>query len=105
VPARYVTVIDRVEGCVKYFYLDAKGCLIFDNGMPRLCKTEPYGAPPVQATQPIETNVGMESDSPRPSLDGSEETFGGDGSSFAEFFGFIPEGEFVAYEMGNPYLL
>jgi hypothetical protein len=51
VPARYVTVINRVTGFIQYFRLDAKGCLVLQNGIPVLCKTESYrpDSSPVEA--------------------------------------------------------
>jgi hypothetical protein len=42
IPARYVTVINRDQGSVRYFGLDSKGSLILTNGVPLLCKTEDY---------------------------------------------------------------
>jgi hypothetical protein len=105
VPARYVTVIDRAEGCVKFFYLDAKGCLIFDNGVPRLCKVEPYGAPQAPAVPLIAPTLGIEPEAAQGQADGPDETFGGEEPADEEFFGLAPDGEFMAYEMGNPFLM
>jgi hypothetical protein len=51
IPARYVTVINRTEGCIKYFHLDSKGCLVYEQGLPKLCKIEPFAIPePTVAT-------------------------------------------------------
>lgn len=42
IPARFVTVVDRAQGCIKYFCLDQKGTLVYENGEPKLDKTEPF---------------------------------------------------------------
>jgi hypothetical protein len=90
VPARYVTVIDRAEGCVKYFYLDAKGSLIFDNGLPRLCKVEPY---PVRAVpEPQEAEPAQP-----PEL---ENSYGSEWNPYGCLDADVP----MAYEGFNPFL-
>jgi hypothetical protein len=40
-----------MEGCIKYFYLDSKGCLVYEAGLPKLCKVEPFRLP-AQPPQP-----------------------------------------------------
>jgi hypothetical protein len=38
----YVTVIIPPEGGSKYFSLNSKRCLVCDQGLPKLCKVEPF---------------------------------------------------------------
>jgi hypothetical protein len=99
IPARYVTVIDRVEGCVKYFFLDSKGCLVFEHGFPKLCKSVPLGMsnPPPMPEPQIEPMMSQSENPLAP-----EDNFGG---GIAEFFGGENDQEFVAYEAWNPFLM
>jgi hypothetical protein len=105
VPARYVTVIDRAEGCVKYFYLDAKGCLIFEQGVPKLCKCERFR---ISASPPDpEPMIEAEAEVLPPLADplDAHEDFPGFGESLPYFYGGNPDPEFSAYEGWNPFLM
>jgi hypothetical protein len=111
VQAKYVTVIDRAEGCIKYFCLDSKGCLVFEDGFPKLCKTEPFlrsvpppPPPPEPESQP-EPPVDLVFEPEVPQLDG--DNFGAEGQDvgFVDFYGGNAEGDFSAYEAWNPYLM
>lgn len=42
IPARFVTVVDRASGYIKYFCLDQKGSLVYENGEPKLDHKEPF---------------------------------------------------------------
>lgn len=42
IPARFVTVVDKVSGYIKYFCLDHKGSLVYENGEPKLDHEEPF---------------------------------------------------------------
>ena len=55
IQAAYVTVTDRQRGYIQFYQLDARGDLVFAEGVPRLIREEPYNQPreqPPEVLQP-----------------------------------------------------
>jgi hypothetical protein len=110
-----------MEGCIKYFYLDSKGCLVYEAGLPKLCKVEPFRLPaepplpdptpaPADAVQEPAGLLPLQEDPPF----APEETAAGDdpfmldhpNDLFGDYVNQNGNDDFAPYYEGwNPYLM
>jgi hypothetical protein len=111
IAAKYVTVIDHHRRRIMYFCLDAKGRLIFEDGVPKMYKFEPFrDAAPVVPPEPQPSAASPPPPASPASVEAEVGTAGGErlnehGDGLLDCDHFLDGDDFNAYEGWNPFLM
>jgi hypothetical protein len=90
---------------VKYFFLDAKGCLIYEQGVPKCCKSEPFGIPAAQTDAERQAEAEAPEQRPLTVQIDPQDNLPGIGNGFTDFNDGNSDNDFTAYEGWNLGLL